>query len=194
MGAGVNASQGDGNNGWICQTSGTTIAANATGFLYMNVDFQNLDSGSTGTYGIEVTSNADNNNRTAAIWIGKSGVYAEDPNGYGSSLLTPVVGEWYNVQLALNLTDNTYSGVITGRNSGSTTFANRSFVTENNINCIATLEGFGPAGVGVVAPGHDIDNWVLSDSALAPVPEPTTVALLATGAVALLAYAWRKRK
>ena len=35
---------------------------------------------------------------------------------------------------------------------------------------------------------------ILSDYAMAPVPEPSTFALMATGASAVLGYTWRKRR
>ncbi len=35
---------------------------------------------------------------------------------------------------------------------------------------------------------------VLTDATTNPVPEPSTVALLAVGVVSMLAYAWRKRR
>jgi hypothetical protein len=40
----------------------------------------------------------------------------------------------------------------------------------------------------------EFDYVRIQTGAYAPVPEPTTLALLVTGAIGLLAYAWRKRK
>ncbi|MCD4727530.1 MAG: PEP-CTERM sorting domain-containing protein [Pirellulales bacterium] len=40
----------------------------------------------------------------------------------------------------------------------------------------------------------DVDYFRFTDGAYAPIPEPGTLALLVTGLIGLLCYAWRKRK
>ena len=57
----------------------------------------------------------------------------------------------------------------------------------------------GSGGAGLAASGpYSGDYYVQLDSSgggvVAPVPEPGTIALLGSGLVGLLAYAWRKRK
>lgn len=62
-------------------------------------------------------------------------------------------------------------------------------VTEGNK--IAVYLGIAPGSpVGAVCYGAAYDNAVLTAS---PVPEPSTMALLATGLLGLIAYAWRTR-
>jgi hypothetical protein len=62
-----------------------------------------------------------------------------------------------------------------------------------NANNSYTLGDFG-APSGVIHGSADVEYFRLTPGAYAPVPEPSTVLLLATGVIGLLAYAWRKRK
>ena len=48
--------------------------------------------------------------------------------------------------------------------------------------------------VVIAGAGGGYPGWIDSISLTSAVPEPTTITLLVTGVVALLAYAWRKRK
>lgn len=173
---------------WAAQTGSTTVAADAVGKVTMNVDFKNM-SEAEGTYSIVVSKDNSYANRTAALHISGLGVWAETTNAnYGTSLLDPVAGTWYNAQLTLDMATNTYSGTITAYGGDTTDISSRSFATENAINSIFTLGTVGPTPN--ITPGHRLDNWVLTYA----VPEPGPIALLATGLISLLAYAWRKRK
>jgi len=177
--------------------NGTTyIPAAATGAVYLNVDFRNTTnvSGQDACYTIRVAADADGAKATAALFIGKDGVYAQSSTGYGDSLLTPEVGVWYNAQLTLDLSTNMYSGVITKQGGAQTVISSRGFISESYINTIFMNCG-GPVAPFPVwpaaIPNFDIDNYALLDTPIPPVPEPGTLALLAT---ALAVCAWRKRK
>lgn len=180
--------------GYYYQFFGAVPAA-ATGSLYLNVDFMNTTTASDqgACYTIRVAADADGTKATAALFIGKDGVYAQDATGYGASILTPEVGVWYNAQLTLNMDTNTYSGVITKQDGVQTLIGSRSFVTENSINSIFMNCGgsAAPFDWPAAIPNFDIDNFALLDTPIPPVPEPGTLALLVTG---LVACAWRKRK
>jgi len=168
----------------------TEIPATATGMLYLNVDFRNNDS-NAGYYTLTVDSDSGVT-VTSDLKITGSEVYVRSASGYGASLLTPAVGTWYNVQLALNLDTDTYSGTITPYGGSSIAISERSFVQSNTkINNIFSST----YGNTVNCPDHDIDNFVLSDTVIpSPVPEPGMIALLGIAMFGLLAYAWKKRK
>lgn len=175
------------------------VVADATGSLYLNVDFRNItnDSGQDACYDLLIATNADGAKATAGLYIGKDGVYARSSTGYGTSLLTPEVNVWYNAQLTLDLTSNTYSGVITKQGGAQTVISSRGFITENAINtvfmnCPGPIAPFPtwPAAI----PNFDIDNFAVSNTPIPGVPEPGTLVLLCGGLVSLLAYAWRKQK
>lgn len=171
--------------GWI--PSGSEIPANASGLLYFNADFRNT-SAATGDYTLVVTQAQSGALRTSALYITGGALYAEGSGGAGAT--TPVMSlaqnTWYNVQLTLNMDNNSYSGTVTRYGGTSTAIPTRTFITENGINCIYT-DGGGPSGNPNpgAAPGHDIDNFVLSNTPLtAPVFSPFTQAVLALNPIA----------
>ena len=168
----------------------TEIPATATGMLYLNVDFRNNDS-NAGYYTLTVDSDSGVT-VTSDLKITGSEVYARSASGFGTSLLTPTVGTWYNVQLALNLDTDTYSGTITPYGGSSIAISERSFVQSNTkINNIFSST----YGNIVNCPAHDIDNFVLSNTVIpSPIPEPGMMTLLGMAMFSLLAYAWKKRK
>lgn len=135
-----------------------TTPANATGVMYLNVDFRN-NSAEAGDYSLVVTSGAAAANRTAALYVTGSGLFAESSGGFGSSILSLTTSTWYNAQLALDFTNNSYSGTVTPFGGSSVTITSRSFINENTVNTIYT-DG-GTSSVGGVAPDHDIDNFAL---------------------------------
>ncbi len=169
----------------------TEISETAVGMLYMNADFRNNDA-NAGYYTLTVDYNSGIN-ITSALLINGDGVWAQTAGGVlGTSLLTPTVGTWYNVQLALNLDTDTYSGTITPYGGSSIAISERSFVHSNTkINNIFSST----YGNTVNCTDHDIDNFALSDTVIpSPVPEPGMIALLSMAMFSLLAYAWKKRK
>jgi hypothetical protein len=180
---------------YIAQTSTTNTASTATGNLYVNFDFKNTSAGAD-LYDMMVSKGANPTDRTLGLYINDSGFYAESSSGRGDSLFAPVTGTWYNVQLALNLDTDTYSGVITAIGGSTTAISERSFVQDKDIDTIFFDTPWVPNTGSGAAPGHRIDNFVLSTTpfAPAPTPEPGAIVLLSTGLFGLLAYAWRKHK
>jgi hypothetical protein len=110
----------------------------------------------------------------------------------------------YAANIALPFTDTTsFHSLDVGWKEGSDTFvtldgvttsvANAhpldSFVSGAGLNTIGAL----PLGAGAYPLMGQIQNFQLRDT-YAAVPEPSTLALIVTGVIGLLAYAWRKRK
>jgi hypothetical protein len=144
------------------------IAAGATGKLYFNVDFRNTSNTQTGDYSITIGRDADGTALTAGLFVTGNSLFAASSvvgGGAGASILTPETGKWYNAQLTLDLTTNTYSGVITREGTlAQTLISPRPFITENNINDVYTDGGTGV--VAGAAPSHFLDNWALSTTPL----------------------------
>lgn len=164
-------------------------AAPTTGLLYLNADFRNTGTGS-GYYSLASAYEAGV--RIASmLTINDAGVYATSSTGSGESLLTPVQGKWYNVQLALNLDNQTYSGTITPYGEASIAISSRSFKygyagQTSDINYLFS-DSYGNSAP---APAHDVDNFGLSTT---QTPEPGSLLLFVTAVAGLVAYAWRKR-
>jgi hypothetical protein len=148
----------------------TSIPAAATGNYYLNVDFRN-NSTESGDYSLVVTDGANGAIISAALYVSGGGLYAQ--SNAGVTAIMPIApSTWYNAQLNLNLTNNTYSGVVTPQGGTAVNIASRGFVTENSIGTIYT-DG-GTNAVGGPGPDHDIDNFVFSD---APLTAPASLAL-----------------
>jgi hypothetical protein len=173
----------------------TTIPANATGMRYLNADVM-LASSNTGDFDITLSNASFGAGRSVRVYVHNTGIYAESGSGIGTSLLTPVVGKWYNIQLALDMTNNQYSGMITTEGTfAQTAISTRSFF---NANCDISLLFSDTAVVSGLTGGNvacRADNWVLSDTPLAaPTPEPGALVLLGSALLGLLAYAWRRQR
>ena len=193
---------------WSNKTN-SPISSIATGTLYYNADFQ-IDSTNSvaGDFNFTIT-NYYTPHRTLGMWVAvhadhSTYFYADNgPTGTGNtSIFSPVAGQWYNVQLALNMGTDTYSGAVytdvAGTISKVADISSRAFYSNDYIDRIASeddLSGSGIVGVLRLVIGHSLDNLVLSDSFIpSPIPEPGTLVLMATGLFGLLAYAWRKRR
>ncbi|MBL9172697.1 MAG: DUF1549 domain-containing protein [Verrucomicrobiales bacterium] len=73
------------------------------------------------------------------------------------------VGEWYQVQLTVNLKDGRYSGVIASRN-GRSEFEGAVASGWDGVVDYTFVDSYGSRGG--VKPGLDVDNFVLSETAL----------------------------
>ena len=106
-----------------------------------------------------------------------------------------IVGYYFNGTKTLAteyaILAGTTSGSVTPLQSYVTNFATSNFGSGSGRLCVAddiSSDGY-IVGVGLLANGTTSDAFLLT-----PVPEPSTLLLLASGAIGLLAYAWRKRK
>jgi hypothetical protein len=138
---------------------------------------------SAGYAGLEIIG------RGAASWAsrafdvrigGDGGVrYYDGAAGHATSL-TVAAGSWQNLVIAADMATKTGT-ISVGGASASFNWSNSADQQIGNIF-------FAPDQTG----RNFFDNVTLSDTA--PVPEPSTIALLMTVLVSLLAYAWRKHK
>lgn len=156
---------------------GYSVPANATGYLTFSFDFRNT-TGDPDGWSIFVTDGGDPSKATIALAIQGSGFYARSSGVWSGNLFSPVVGEWYHVELQLNMNNNTYWGAIQAFSTGAVTpLARRSFDTENAITAIYS-DGGSDQSNGM-APAHNIDNLVLASGlGLATTwPAPTRTAI-----------------
>ena len=170
-------------------TSGQYVLENfdlttTTGLLYGNADFCNTTAGS-GQYSLAIAY-SNGTGIASFLRVSSDGVYI---NNETTSILTPGVGTWYNVQVTLDMTAKKYSGVITD-GAASVTFSNKDFY-ENAAGFSGVDTLFSDIRSTEGSPEHYIDNFGLSAT---PIPEPGMLPLLLAGITGLLAYAWRNKK
>lgn len=143
------------------------ISSNATGLLYMNVDFMVPVSGAGGFRLVIANSSYAG---TLIVYVSSLGIYASSASGVGTMIMMREVGVWYNLQITLDMTANTYSGMITREGTlVRTPISSRSFEAERNMSIIFADIHTGSVGVDANA-GCRIDNWVLGTS---PMNHPT---------------------
>jgi hypothetical protein len=180
---------------YIIQDFSSITLSSATGFLYLNLDFK-----FTGTGGFNwiVSDGNYSTGRSLALYFNSGdqgaypGVYAESDykGGLGSSIMTPELDTWYNVQLTLNMDDQTYSGVITREGTlAQTLISSRGFIGDTGAIVISKIysdSNRSAMGLSSAGMNHYVDNVVLSTTPM-PIPEPGALALAVCGAVGLLA-------
>ncbi len=104
-------------------------------------------------------------------------------------------GTWYQVQLALDLSNKTLSGSITSESGTTTPIPNQSWrVTagSSSINRVVILDN---AGSAAAAGDIRFDNFQVDRTAFSPasiVPEPSRALLL--GMAGLVIGIWRRRR
>lgn len=188
-GKGVNrpAAESSGANYFVNEFS-PDIPANATGFLYLNVDFRNNDE-NTGGYSLAFAGNAGGAGQASTLAISGNSFYAKSSGGLGDSILDPVAGNWYNVQLTFDLNTDTYSGSITPFGGASVAISPRSFIQDGLLNGIFSDDQ--SSGIGGTVPDHDIDNFVISTQ---PVPEPSTISAMTCGLIGFAGVLRRRKR
>ena len=140
------------------------IPATSTDKVYFNVDFRNTTT-DAGDYSIVITRDASGGARSVAFYVTGDSLYADSADGV-EAVRTLQPGTWYNLQVVLDMASKTYSGTVASF-AEVTTISSRAFVVADQvINCVYT-DG-GTSQVPGTAPEHDLDNWAVSDSPLAP--------------------------
>ncbi len=107
--------------------------------------------------------------------------YFSGTSGMAYAAGTFPLDEWVHVQLTSDLSTEAISGSV-----GPVTFSGVRMVAGNDM--VGLVYG---NSTGTNHPAYSFDNVTIS---AAPIPEPSTLVLLATGLFGLLAYAWRKRR
>ncbi len=147
------------------------IPVESTDPLYFNVDFRN-HSADAGDYSIVITQNASGADRSVALYVTGSALYAESsgPNGVvRQAVLTLQPDIWYNLQLVLDMAAKTYSGSVRPHSGSAVILGSRPFVlADRPINCVYT-DG-GTSVIPGTAPDHDLDNWALSTTPVSAGP------------------------
>ena len=172
-----------------------------SGLYYLNADFALIGTAATPRVSLKAGFGALYSYRIINLCSDDNlAFYAETDTGYGDPITTMTKGTWYNVQLVIDTDANTYSGQIKEWGGATTAISSRNFVQildEAPIGCIWAdqfyAKGIEGQGTEMDANRFYYDNFVLGDAPL-DIPEPGTLALLGTGLLGLLAYAWRKRK
>lgn len=122
---------------------------------------------------------------------GPQGIYVSDSNGEDDAVDSSG-NHTYLVQTNVNFATQTFDTVF--KNAGTLAlihdfsaqgFQNPMTAAQAAAGSLFVVQGIGGAGGA---------NCYLDNLTITSVPEPTTLALLATGMVCLVAYAWRKRK
>lgn len=180
---------------YIIQDFTPITLSSATGYRYFNMDFK---FSGTGGFNWVISDGNYLTGRTLALYFNSSdqglysGIYAEGDyrGGLGGKIMTPELNTWYNVQLALNMGAQTYSGVITREGTlTQTSISSRGFIADTGATVISKIYSdsnrsvMGLSGVGM---NHYVDNVVLSTTPM-PIPEPGALALVACGVAGMLA-------
>ncbi len=137
------------------------IGTTSKDVLIFNADFQNTSTGN-GTYTMIITNGAQATERSVALYVSGDTLYAESGSG-AQAVATLAQNTWYNVQLALDMSNKTFSGVTTAYGGASTIIADRSFhQADKLINCIYSDTGSsGEVGLTGTFATHNIDNFAL---------------------------------
>ncbi len=154
------------NNAFV-RTLDPVHKAETTALLYYNIDFRNttpVEAG-PGAYRFYVGHNPG---ASPAVEIGINGSSVLAKNGAKYDVIREVKpGQWYNLQLTLDLRTKTYSGTV-GYPGDVTTFKDLAFSDGwDGVIDTTFVDRYGPTP-GVL-PAHEVDNLVIGTAPFAPV-------------------------
>ncbi|MDD5705269.1 MAG: hypothetical protein PHR35_05050 [Kiritimatiellae bacterium] len=153
------------------------LQSNDTRTVYVNFDVMKPTS-SNGGYRVVL---AEASYRAAVeLFVNSAGLYARSAAGKGTSICAVEPGVWYNIQLELNRTNSTYSGVVTRDGTFKKyPIASRALMTNITIGIVFTDTGDATAnGLPQANTGFAGDNWVIGNLPLAPAPFPPAGTLI----------------
>ena len=137
--------------------------------LYVSFDFRcaNTDAGGSGSWRYYLGHGPGN---SAAVELFFNGSEFVRRSGDTKDAVTSlVIGEWYQVQLTLNLSARMYSGVLASQN-GSTEFTGQLASGWDGAIDYSFIDSYGH--IGGVRPSLDADNFAVGDTALPPFDAP----------------------
>jgi hypothetical protein len=124
--------------------------------------------------------------------LGSNGVfrYADGFPNVIDSAVPYQAGQWYTLKFLIDMDQNRWNIAISNQQGDQVlSVENLRFVTSqpsyfDQVNYVGAL----------ASSHHNEAQWYIDDISLVRVPEPSTIALLLTGAVGLIACAWRRRR
>ena len=122
------------------------------------------------------------------------------PATRSDSGVSVVSGHNYKLEMVLNFTSQSYQGFYTDITASGTrtSLGTQTFYTDATHPTVDPTLLNSQGGIGLASRLGGGNRTVIFDDiqmgGTAPSPEPSTLVLLGTGIVGLLAYAWRKRR
>lgn len=143
----------------------TNVKPNAVGRLYASFDFRcaHKDAGGSGSWRYYIGHGPGN---SAAVELFFNGSEFFRRTGDARDVVCPlVIGEWYQVQLTLDLKSRNYTGILASRNT-KTEFAGELATGWDGTIDYTFIDSYGH--IGGVRPALDADNFVVGEQALPP--------------------------
>lgn len=142
-----------------------------TPLLYFNADFRNTPSpqGGDGSYRFYL-GHGPGQSAAVELFANRQSFFVR--NGAAIQEIRRIEeGQWYNVQLVLNLKDRTFTGAV-GKPGDVTPFNGKTFFPawDGTVDYFF-VDGFGH--IGGVKPAHEVDNIAIRTEAMKPVAEKT---------------------
>lgn len=159
-------------------------------YLYYSVDFRNrtVAAGGTGSYRYYI-GHSPGASAAVELFVNGDTLFARSGDSV-EPVAAVRVGQWYNLQLTLDLQEKTYSGTL-GKPGELIRFGGKSFASRwDGIVDTVFVDTYGH--VGGVRPGHDVDNFTLRDTPI-PAIDASGSQTVSTGASAVNTVALRPR-
>ena len=156
----------------------TGVKPDNEGRLYVGFDFRcaNRDVGGNGSWRYYIGHGPGN---SAAVELFFNGAEFFRRSASAKESVSPLtIGEWYQVQLTLNLKARTYTGMLVSKNGGKTAFQGELATGWDGAIDYSFIDSYGH--IAGVRPALDADNFVVSDkspfeaSSVADLPKRTT--------------------
>ncbi len=154
-------------------------ANNNNGAFYFDTNARSLDVTDPGTGAVTL--------RNAEAVEGFNGVGFTNLHGEGNTT-------WENMQLDINLNAASNTAVIAVYRGGELISSNSSWPFGSGYANAPNAFGDYVLNIGARSGGVAVFTGYIDNLTVSTIPEPSTIAILTTGLIGLLAYAWRKRR